>query len=225
MKLIQGMALAIALSAVGASTAAALEISEATHANYQEYLKTIGSTKRGAFAVAADGYGSYYTYCYDGNCLSSALTQDALTSCKSVTGKECLVMAFGRNERIEFTVVARRTELKDDDAILANVLDADRLKTLIVGNTMQGEYINHKKWMEHYAPDGTLRGKADQLGAFTGSYELKGNTICYHYQDNSDWDWCAQVSIVGETIRFLEDGKLVSDESNTRWLQGNPNNL
>jgi len=225
MKLIRGMALAIALSVVGASTAAALEISEATHANYQEYLKTIGSTKRGAFAVASDDYGSYYTYCYDVNCLSSVLTQDALTSCKSVTGKECLLMAFGRNERIEFTVVSRRTELKDDDAILANVLDANRLKTLIVGNTMQGEYINHNKWMEHYAADGTLRGKADQLGAFKGRYELKDNTICYHYEGNSDWDWCAQVSIVGETIRFLEDGKLVSDESNTRWLQGNPNNL
>ena len=110
-------------------------------------LKTIGSTRRGAFAVASDGYGSYYTYCYDGNCLSSALTQDALTSCKSVTGKECLLMAFGRNEQIEFTVVSRRTELKSDDAILANILDANRLKTLIVGNTMQGEYINHKKWM------------------------------------------------------------------------------
>jgi hypothetical protein len=219
------MALAIVLSIVGASTAAALEISEATYANYQAYLKTIGSTKKGAFAVAADGYGSYYTYCYDVNCLSNTLIQDALTSCRSATGKECLVLAYGRDERIEFTVVARRTELKDDDAILANVLDATRLKTLIVGNTMQGEYINHQKWMEHYAPDGALRGKADQLGAFRGSYEIKDNTICYHYQGHSDWDWCAQISIVGDAIHFIEDGKLVSDESNTKWLQGNPNNL
>lgn len=225
MRRIRGMALAIVLSLTGASTAAALDISEATYANYQDYLKTIGSTKRGAFAVAADGYGSYYTYCYDGNCLSSALTQDALTSCKSVTGKECLVMAFGRTEKIPFTVIARRTELRSDDAILANILDADRLKTLIVGNTMQGEYPNHRKWIEHYASDGTLRGKADDLGAFSGRYELKDNTICYHYQDNSDWDWCAQVSIVGDAIHFLEDGKLVSNESNTKWLQGNPSNL
>ena len=54
MNMLRVMALAIALSVVGASTAAALEISEATHANYQQYLKTIGSTKRGAFAVASD---------------------------------------------------------------------------------------------------------------------------------------------------------------------------
>jgi hypothetical protein len=168
MELMRGMALVIVLSTVGASAATALDISEATYANYQDYLKTIGSTKKGAFAVAADGYGSYFTYCYDVNCLSNTLTQEALTSCRSVTGKECLVMAYGRDERIDYTVVARRIELKDDDAILANVLDADRLKALIVGNTMQGEYPNHKKWMEHYAPDGTLRGKADQLGTFRG---------------------------------------------------------
>ena len=216
------MALAIAIAAPSASAAEALDISEATYANYQEYLKTIGSTRRGAFAVAADGYGSYYTYCYDGTCLSSNLTQDALTSCRSVTGKECLLMAFGRTERIAFTVVARRTELKSDDAILASILDAERLKTLIVGNTMQGEYPNHKKWMEHYAADGTLRGKADDLGAFSGSYELKDSTICYHYQGHSDCDWCAQISIVADTIYFLEDRKLVSNESNTKWLQGNP---
>ena len=225
MKLMQGMALAIALSAVGASAAAALDISEATYANYQDYLKKIGSTKKGAFAVAADGYGSYFTWCYDVNCLSNTLTQEALTSCRSLTGKECLLMAYGRDERIQYTVVARRTELKDDDAILANILDADRLKALIVGNTMQGEYTNHRKWMEYYAPDGSLRGKADHLGAFKGHYELKGNMICYHYQGHADWDWCAQVSIIGDSIRFLEDGKLVSNEFNTKWLQGNPNNL
>jgi hypothetical protein len=225
MELMRGMALAIVFSIVSASAATALDISEATYANYQDYLKTIGSPKKGAFAVSSDGYGSYYTYCYDVNCLSNTLTQEALTSCRSVTGKECLVMAYGRDERIDYTVVARRIELKDDDAILANVLDADRLKALIVGNTMQGEYPNHKKWMEHYAPDGTLRGKADQLGTFRGRYELKDNAICYHYQGHSDWDWCAQVSIIGDTIRLLEDGKLVGTESNTKWLQGNPHNL
>jgi hypothetical protein len=225
MKLMRVMALAIALMTVGASAATALDISEATYANYQNYLKTIGSTKKGAFAVASDGNGSYFIYCYDVNCLSNTLTQEALTSCRSLTGKECLVMAYGRDERIDYTVVARRTELKDGDAILANILDADRLKALIVGNTMQGEYTNHRKWTEHYAPDGTLRGKADHLGAFKGRYELKGNLICYYYQGHADWDWCAQVSIIGDTIRFLEDGKLVSNEFNTKWLQGNPNDL
>ena len=225
MKMMWRMALAIVLSTVGASAATALDISEATYANYQAYLKKIGSTRKGAFAVASDGYGSYFTWCYDGNCLSNTLTQDALTSCRSVTGKECLLMAFGRQERIPYTVVARRTELKKDDAILANVLDADRLKALIVGNTMQGEYPNHIKWMEYYAPDGTLRGKADDIGAVSGRYEFKGNAICYYYPGHPDWDWCAHISIIGDTIRFLEDGKLVGTEFNTKWLQGNPLNL
>ena len=98
-------------------------------------------------------------------------------------------MAYGREERLEFTVVPKRTSLSSDDEIVANVFDADQLKAFLVGNTMQGEYINHNEWMEHYAPDGTLRGKADQLGAFRGKYEFKGNTICYDYQGHSDWNW------------------------------------
>ncbi|HET6157578.1 MAG TPA: hypothetical protein VFE34_04465 [Dongiaceae bacterium] len=134
-------------------------------------------------------------------------------------------MAYGREERIEFTVVSKRTTLSEDDEILTHIFDADRLKALIVGNTMQGEYINHKKWMEYYAPDGTLRGKADSFGTLRGRYEFKDNTLCYYYQGHSDWDWCAQVSVIGDTIRFLEDGKLVTGDSNTKWLQGNPHNL
>jgi hypothetical protein len=225
MKLMRGMALAIALSIVGASTAAAIEISESTYANYQRYLKTIGSTKKGAFAVSSDGFNSFFSWCYDPSCIATSLSQQALNECQSLTGMECLLMAHGREVRIEFTVVPKRTALSDDDEILAHILDADRLKKLLVGNTMQGEYINHNKWMEYYAPDGTLRGKADSLGTFRGRYEFKDNTICYYYQGASNWDWCGQVSVYDNIIRFLDDGKLVTGQSNVEWLQGNPNSL
>lgn len=48
------------ISVFGASNAAALEITEETHGNYLEYLKTIGSAKRVAFAVSPDGYHSLH---------------------------------------------------------------------------------------------------------------------------------------------------------------------
>jgi hypothetical protein len=225
MKLMRGMALAIVFSVVGAQMAAAIEISESTYANYQKYLKTIGSTKKGAFAVSTDGFNSFFSYCTDPSCIATSLSQQAVSECQSLTGMECLLMAYGREVRIEYTVVPKRATLSEGDAILAHVLDADRLKKLLVGNTMQGEYIHHKKWMEYYAADGTLRGKADSFGTLRGHYEFKDNAICYHYQGHSDWDWCAQVSVHNDTIRFLEDGKLVTGQTNVEWLQGNPHNL
>jgi hypothetical protein len=219
------MALAIVVSIGCASTAAALEISEKTYVNYQDYLKLIGSTKKGAFAVAADGYGSYFTYCSDVGCDPLNLAHESISKCSALTGTKCVLLAYGRDERIEYTVVKSRTSLSDDDEILANILPADRLKAFIVGNTMQGEYPNHQKWMEHYTPDGKIRGKADQLGSFKGRYEFKDNVICYYYDGHSDWNWCSQISVIGDTIYFLEDGKLVTNESNTQMLQGNPYNL
>jgi len=228
MKLLSGLALATLILIVGASAANALEISEGVYANYQKYLKAIGSHRKGAFAVADDGYGSFFTYCSDPSCASTTpttLSQDAIKGCAALTGQDCLILAYGQEQRIDYTVIASRTTLSEDDAILANVLPADRLKSFIVGNTMQGEYPNHKKWMEYYAPDGTLRGKADTLGTFRGRYEFKDNVICYHYQGHSDWDWCSQVSAFADRIYLLEDGELVTNESNTEMLPGNPHNL
>jgi hypothetical protein len=222
MILARGIFLALLLSITSASADDTFQISPNVFASYQEYLKTIGSTKKGAFAVADDGYGSYYFYCPDISCVETSNSQIALTRCQSINGKKCRILAYGREERLKFTVIAKRTELKSNDEILAHVLPADRLKAYIVGNTMQGEYPNHRKWEEYYAQDGTLRGKADALGSFRGSYEFKDNTVCYHYQGHSDWDWCGAISVSGDAIRFLEAGKLVSDEFNTRWLQGNP---
>src|SRR5687768_1224703 len=113
MKLVRKMALAIVLSIAGASTAAAIEISESTYANYQKYLKTIGSTKKGAFAVSSDGFNSFFSYCTDPSCISTSLSQQALNECQSLTGMECLLMAYGREERMEFTVVPKRTTLNE----------------------------------------------------------------------------------------------------------------
>lgn len=219
------VALAAGLFPLGTAAAESLQISDGVFANYQEYLKTIGSTRRGAFAVGPDGVGSYFIYCEESNCLTNTLIQEALTECRKLTEKQCIVMAYGREERIEYTVVPRRKTLPPDSEILANIMPQDQLKAYIVGNTMQGEYRNHRKWMEYYAEDGTLRGKADETGSFKGWYEFEDNAICYHYDGNSDWDWCAQISLYEGNIYLVEGDELVTSEFNTKWLQGNPYNL
>jgi hypothetical protein len=225
MRSIRSLLITALFSTIAASNALALEISESVFKNYQEYLKTIGATRLGAFAVGPDGHGSYYVYCETTSCEALRAAPEALQGCAAQTGKTCILMAFGRQEKIEFTVVPARTKLSPEDDILANVLDAQRLKASIVGNTMQGEYPNQLKWKEYYLPDGTLRGKADQLGSFKGTYEFKGNSICYYYDGHSDWNWCAQISVDGNKIYFLENGELVSNERNTELLQGNPHGL
>jgi hypothetical protein len=208
-----------------ASADETIQISDWSFKNYQKYLKTIGSTKKGAFAVSDDGGNSYFTYCYEANCLDNSLARDAIKGCESLTGLKCLILAYGREERMKFTVVAGRSQEPVDDEILANVLSAERLKAYMVGNTMRGEYLNHKKWIEYYGPDGTLRGHADSLGSFRGHYEFKDTTICYYYDGHSDWNWCTQLSVFADHIYFLENGKLVTNEFNTELLQGNPENL
>ena len=226
MRLARGMALAIVLFIAGASAAQAIEITEEVFGNYQKYLKTIGSTRKGAFAVEEDGYSSYFTYCSDPSCISTSLTQEALNGCAALDGHKCVILAYGREERLPFTVVSRRKALSSEDPILANILSEDQLKALVVGNTMQGEYLNHKKWVEYYAPDGTLRGRADSWGSMSGRYEVKGKSLCFSYDGHSDWNWCVQYSVSGGNIRLVdENGKLVTNQVNIEVLQGNPDNL
>jgi hypothetical protein len=207
---------------VGTARAEAFQLSEPTHAAYQEYLKLIGSTRKGAFAAAEDGSGAYYIYCDDVNCLTTGMTQETLDKCRSLTGKDCVLLAVGRELRMEIAVVPARTALPSDSEILANVLPPERLKAYIIGNTMQGEYRNHRKWREYYAEDGTLRGKDDRLGAFRGRYDFKDDAVCYYYDGNSDWNWCARISILDSKVYLLEDDELVTNQFNTEWLQGNP---
>ena len=213
----------LVLAFVVSHRAVALEITEATHENYQAYLKQIGATKHGAFAVSPDGLYSWYIYCTDAHCIQTGIGQEALAKCQTLAGQKCQLLATDRTVRIEFTVAADRTELSPEDEILKSIVNAEQLKQLTVGNTMEGEYPNSKKWMEYYDPSGEIRGK-DGKGEYSAKYELKGDQICFDY-DGTDDDWCAQISMRGNKVDFLEDGKLVSFIRNTVIIPGNPSGL
>ena len=222
MGLMRGMALAIVLTIAGASAAVALDISEDTNANYQDYLKIIGSTKKGAFAVSENGVYSWFIYCTDANCIPDGIGRDALAKCQSFSGQRCQLMAYGRDLRIPITVVPKKTKASDE--ILAAVLDAEHLKQVVVGNTLQGEYPNNKKWYEYYDASGAIRGKDDNQGSYTASYALKGDEVCFDYEGTYD-DWCAKVSMRGNRVEFLHKGEVANFARNTIFLDGNPNGL
>lgn len=78
--------------------------------------------------------------------------------------------------------------------------------------------------MEYYDPNGEIRGKDEEHGAYSAKYVLKANSICFDYQGSDD-DWCAQVSMRGNRVDFIEDGKLVTFVRNTMIIPGNPSGL
>lgn len=215
------MAFGIILSCFTTSAASAIEITEAVHHNYKAYMFHIGSGKSGAFAVSPSGDYSWFVYCTDVNCNADQSSSEALVRCSALSRVECRLMAYSSEVRIPFTVVSGK---KADDEILAAILDADRLKQVVVGNTLQGEYPNGRKWYEHYDSSGEIRGRDDDQGSYQARYTLDGDRICFDYAGTND-DWCAQVSVRGNRADFLKNGELQTFIRNTIFLDGNPNNL
>lgn len=206
----------------GASAASALDITEETHSNYQDYLNLIGSNKKGAFAVSSRGNYSWFIYCTETNCNTSGMGHEAVSKCQALSGQDCLLMAYGRDLKMEINVVPDKTKAGED--VLAAILDAERLKQVVVGNALQGEYTNSRKWYEYYDASGEIRGKDDDHGTYKASYKLDGGQVCFDYEGTND-DWCAQVSMRGNRVDFLHKGELVNFIKNTIFIDGNPNNL
>jgi hypothetical protein len=221
MKQIGQVALGLAMSLFLASAAWAIEVTEAVHHNYKAYMFHIGAGRLGAFAVNLRGDHSSFVYCTDATCDADQAASAALEKCRALSGGECQLMAYNKEVRIPFTVISGE---KAGDETLAEVLDADRLKQVVVGNTLQGEYPNGRKWSEYYDASGEIRGRDDDQGTYLANYTFNGNEICFDYAGTFD-DWCGQISLRGNHADFLKDGELQTFMRNTILLDGNPNNL
>jgi hypothetical protein len=72
---------------------------------YQEYLKTIGSTKAGAFAITADGGNYFYSWCPGLHCLGgTSWGHRAKSKCEAEYGVECIVFAVRRDIRPDYEI-------------------------------------------------------------------------------------------------------------------------
>jgi hypothetical protein len=100
--------IAAALSACAAPHAAPpsgtpIAITPETNAEVSKYLRTVKTTRPGAFAVSPDGRNSYFTYCEEISCAAPSYTAPALRGCQSFSGAPCQIL-FVRNEpRLAFT--------------------------------------------------------------------------------------------------------------------------
>lgn len=99
------LVLAACTSSSGASGLGEKTITKATWAAYQDYLVRIKSTGNGAFAVTESGYGSYAIICPDVACVHrSQYKSFALQHCKSLTGQDCYVFAYGSTILVNYRI-------------------------------------------------------------------------------------------------------------------------
>ena len=103
--LIAAGALALALLTLsGTASAETFRISHDVWGSYQKYLNAIGNgQKPGAFVISKDGQSAYYTWCPDIRCRAGlTYSQDALNSCESDYGEDCVVFAVRDDIKVEY---------------------------------------------------------------------------------------------------------------------------
>jgi hypothetical protein len=65
-----------------------------------QYYKTIGGGRSGAYAVSEKGQVGFYAYCQGFNCRDEfSFTREALRGCEVRAHQPCLILAVGRNVR------------------------------------------------------------------------------------------------------------------------------
>lgn len=96
-----------------------------------------------------------------------------------------------------------------------DMLTGDQIRTLVSGNTVQGDMQATGVYTEFYADDGTIKGKD-----YTGVWSIDGDNMCFQY--GSDPASCWQVAKEGEQVQWVKDGKV--DGTGT-VVPGNPNNF
>jgi hypothetical protein len=93
-----------ATGTAGSKPAGELTVTKETWAYYQQYLRDIGTTSAGAFAVSADGGSAFYFYCPDVACVNRAnYKQRALKGCESF-GRDCVIFAYGADIVVKYRV-------------------------------------------------------------------------------------------------------------------------
>ena len=103
MNRLTGLTLMLVLSVTGAQAAEKFRIEPSVWSHYQEYLRTIGSTKSGAFAVTTDGQASFYTYC-PGHCVGTSYGTVATTRCEEEYDSDCVLFAVRDDIRVEYEI-------------------------------------------------------------------------------------------------------------------------
>ncbi len=73
--------------------------------DYRAYLRKVGSTRPGAFAITADGTGSYSIWCQQMQCIGgTTYSHDAKQYCERDSGQDCVVFAVRDEIRVQYEI-------------------------------------------------------------------------------------------------------------------------
>lgn len=96
-------------------------------------------------------------------------------------------------------------------------LTGEEIKAKVVGNTFTGTSAKGFRYTEYLSPNGRIKG-----GEYFGYWSIRDDKLCLDYDPTNDSDGCWAVALVGDTLSWLEDGKVLST---SKLLQGNPKGL
>lgn len=106
------LAAALGAAALGGVLAAPAARADGVHKidgsvwdDFQAYLRKVGSTRPGAFAVTADGSGSYSIWCQQMQCIGgTTYSHDAKQYCERESGQDCFVFAVRDEIRVQYEI-------------------------------------------------------------------------------------------------------------------------
>lgn len=108
---------------------------------------------------------------------------------------------------------------------MTRFVSGDHIRQELAGNSIVEANGEGKVWAEYFAPDGTLRGRADDSRRFDGSWKLEGNTLCVDYRSIAR-DRCGQLAEGSDgSIDDYKDGKFRKTYPRSVLQKGNPQNL
>jgi hypothetical protein len=181
------LALALAGLAFAPATTSADEkymISAETWSYYQEYLVKIKNGQRpGAYVITKDGYGSYYYWCSETQCMPGATySQEALNACEREYDTDCVVFAVRDDIRVEYEVVGKASSATAAPA-LSPAPPVAKIKVSAAVKSEIDQYLRNTQragrvWALAIANDGSKVGLASCQSTGGGGYFGGGGAGC-----------------------------------------------
>ena len=181
------LALSLAAMCVAPGTASSDEkyqISAETWGHFQEYLGKIKNGHRpGAYVITKDGYGSYYFWCGEIQCMPGATySQEALNACEREYNTDCVVFAVRDDIRVEYEIVGKAPSTASAPALspappVAKIKVSAQVKAEI-DQYLQNAQRAGRVWALAIANDGSKVGLASCQSTGGGGYFGGGGAGC-----------------------------------------------
>lgn len=108
------------------------------------------------------------------------------------------------------------------------LLTGEEIRSLISGRTAEGKTSDGYYVKAYNSPDGKMSATSERSGKSylsTGTWEIKGNTVCATWA-NKDWKpACSTLTKIGESYLIKPIASSVASIPAAKYVDGNPYNL